>query len=233
MDEDSSIDGDLEEFLRKNGISGLDIPNVDHQNLSFGSAGGEEDDLDAEDDRTSFANLSRGLSESIKHLIPSVHKVTEMLEEQGFDALKLQASDVDASKKLSVFVVDEWANAVLLCIEEMQTRLDAHHHAVKTVSATSKRVEVSHDALETRVRILQDKLLEAERKVKASDARANKLEEQQLLSAKSKKSEEGDTKRSMRGLEAKVEVRSLLHPPSLVFLRASIIFSSPLTRLRL
>jgi len=219
MDEDSSIDGDLEEFLRKNGISGLEIPFVD-QNQSFDSAGAAQED--DEDERTSFANLSRGLSESIKHLIPSVHKVTEMLEEQGFDALKLQASDVDSSKKMSVFVVDEWANAVLLCIEEMQTRLDTHHHAVKTVSATSKRVEVSHDALETRVCILQEKLLEAERKVKASDARANKLEEQHLLSAKSKKSEEGDTKRSMRGLEAKVEVRlstvfsplfsSLTHP---------------------
>jgi hypothetical protein len=132
----------------------------------------------------------------------------------------MTAGDIDTSKRVSVYVVDEWATSVLRCVEEMTVRLESHHTAVQNVALTSRRVEVSHEALETRVQVLQEKLLDAERKQKSSEAKVLRLEEQLTRSSKSKKSEDGDAKRALRGLQEKVEVRRTCNP-----LRNSVMLS--------
>ena len=218
MDDDSSIDGDLEEFLRKNGIDSLAVP--PGGSLPEGVYGDPE--VDAADlssyetvEKYSRRSEISGASEAIKLSLPTVLKVSQLLVDNGYDVQTMTAGDVDESKKVSVYVIDEWARSILGCLEEMTVRLETHHAAVTDAALTSRKVEVSHEALETRVRVLQDKLLEAERKVKASDAKVLRMEEEQARSNKSKKMDSGEVKKAMRGLEEKVEVGSSYPPPRL------------------
>lgn len=210
-EEDSSIDGDLEDFLRQNGIDSWNIPSIANSNDKFGMQEGvvygDSDEVDPSE-LSSYHNIAKhaGSSEGAPIIMPSAHKVMQMLDENGFESYRLNAGDISSDHKISVFVVDNWASTIVQCLEEMTVRLDAQNQAVKDVSLTTRQAEVSHEALETRVRVLQDKLLEAERKVKASEAKANRIEEENIKSTKVKKSDDGDSKRLIRGLEEKVEV---------------------------
>lgn len=193
--DDSSLDGGLQDFLRQHGIGEFDVSTAG-TSLQIG------DDFELHTTETSRVGVAVGL----QHLVPSVHKVTQMLHSQGFDPLHWSETDVDASQKVSVFVVDGWASSILSCLEELTVRLDTQQSAVKDASLSSRKTEVSTAALETRVQILQDKLLEADRKLKLSEATLAKKEEGISLKARNKKTGEDDSRRVVRGLEEKVEV---------------------------
>ena len=216
MDDDSSsIDGDLEEFLRQNGIASIAIPATATKREGVPRVHGDAD-VEDESDQSTWENIEKYSRlesfDSIKLSLPSVFKVTQLLSDNGYEFMGMTAGDIDTSKRVSVYVVDEWATSVLRCVEEMTVRLDSHHTAVQNVALTSRRVEVSHEALETRVQVLQEKLLDAERKQKSSESKVLRLEEELTRSSKSKKSEGGDAKRALRGLQEKVEVRRTCNP---------------------
>ena len=158
---------------------------------------------------SSSSSINNNNAGPLQHLIPSIQKVSEMLNNQGFDPLQWSESDVDPSKKVSVYFADSWAASILQCLEELTVRLDSQQSAVKDASLSSRKAEVSHDALQTRVKVLQDKLLEAERKLKAAEAKLTRVEEDVDRSSKSKRSDDGDSRRVVRGLEEKVQVCAL------------------------
>jgi len=220
MDDDSSIDGDLEEFLRQNGIDSLKIPTALSSSFSKGdntgmmkSFGETEVFGDESSDISPYDNMERynrelvEATDAINLSLPAVYKVSQVLSENGYDVVAMTPGDIDSSKRVSVYVMDQWAASILSYMEEMSVRLETHHTAVKNASLVNRKVEVSHEALETRVRVLQDKLLEAERKVKASDAKALRMEEDITRSSKSKKSDDGEARKAIKGLEEKIEVR--------------------------
>jgi len=228
MDDDSSIDGDLEEFLRQNGIDSLKIPPTlsssfskggDNTGMMMKSFGGTEVFGDESSDISPYDNMEQynheliEATDAINLSLPAVYKVSQLLSDNGFDVVAMTPGDIDSSKKVSVYVMDQWAASILSCMEEMSVRLETHHTAVKNASLVNRKVEVSHEALETRVRVLQDKLLEAERKVKASDAKVLRMEEDMTRSSKSKKSDDGEARKAMKGLEEKIEVRPFFFRP--------------------
>ena len=205
-DDESSIDGSLEEFLAREGIK------------SFGAGGGKVEaksgdslndsvDLGAiefEDDASLSFTDDLDIN-MVDLLIPSASKINGILRANGHDPISLTKHDIDASKKVSVYVVDAWAQSTLTCLLEMSDRIDKHSATVKDASISQRKNEVSREALEARVGELQAKLLDAERKAKSSDLQMQKVIFETDGSISKSKSTHSDSKRAIKSLEDKVQ----------------------------
>jgi hypothetical protein len=212
MDDDSSIDGSLEDFLQREGIKGFEAPGASAlpytrgEDVSFSSRSSVLSDADV---NTSFqSNYSAGggfdALDLVELLLPATARVSKVLQDIGHSPVHITKHDIDSSKKMSVYVIDAWAQSVLSCLTEMKERVEKHSSAVKSASLSQRKNEVSNDVLESRVKDLQEKLLDAERKLKASDMKVAQLSEQTSGSASKAKSSSTESKRIIRNLEEKV-----------------------------
>ena len=205
-DDESSIDGSLEDFLAREGIKGFmgsGKKTVDDLSFDSRSSGHGEEDMNASFTSTYSADPLDTLN-LIDLLLPSAVKIGEVLKATGHTPISITKHDIDASKKMSVYVVDAWAQSILSCLAEMKDRIDAQSSAVKSTSISTRKSEVTQDALEMRVRELQEKLLEAERKVKSSDLKIMQMESESSGSASKVKSSSVEAKRTLRNLEDKL-----------------------------
>jgi len=137
-------------------------------------------------------------------LLPSVEKIGHLLRGSGHKPVAITKHDIDGAKRMSVYVIDAWAQSVLASLMEMKERIDTHSRTLHSTSAQQRKNAVSTEALENRVRELQEQLHDSERKVKSSDLKLQRLEEEQAGGAKQSKSSSTETKRMLRNLEDKL-----------------------------
>jgi hypothetical protein len=206
-DDESSIDGSLEEFLAREGIKGYDTSQpVHNEDMSFSSRGSHDytEDISAASFQSTYSDAGIENYDLLDLLIPSAAKVNKIMQDSGFTPIHLTKHDIDSTKKMSVYVVDAWAQSLLGAITEMKDRIESHKLTINSTNFSQRKNEVSNDALEQRVRDLQEKLLDCERKLKTSELNAAKISEKSY--GKTSLANKGNTesKRMIKNLEEKV-----------------------------
>ena len=158
---ESSIDGELTEFLKTQGL--LQVEHV----------------VDSADESFSVA-FDRFSAEqgSFEALLPNYLRLHSLLNENGVFPMQFTASDMNSSTEdlsIPVPLLDSWAASLLPAISEMVERLNSHNFLLRDVSISAWKGEVSKEALEARVRELQAKLLESEKKGRQASSKAHDL----------------------------------------------------------
>ena len=216
----SSLDGQLQDFLITNGIfktggGGKSVAKYvdDDENGGFDDVYDEEENEDEDEGDYEEVNVqlqttsSSLVVDTVELLLPSCVKVSRILSERGYEALQLTKGDINMStRSISVFVVDSWAESILVGMSELTERLSSQQAAVKDSAMSVRKREVTHEALEGRVRELQEKLFESERKGKLSEARVKRLEGDLDLNSKRTKTDDSEAKRGVKNLELKNQV---------------------------
>ena len=158
---ESSIDGELTEFLKTQGL--LQPEHV----------------VDSADESFSLAfdrfTVEQG---SFEAFLPNYLRLNSLLHENGVFPMQFTACDVNSSTEdisIPITLLDSWAASLLPAISEMIERLNSHNFLMRDVSISAWKGEVSKEALEARVRELQTKLLESEKKGRQASSKAHDL----------------------------------------------------------
>ncbi len=72
---------------------------------------------------------------------------------------------------ISVFVVESWAETILSSVLELSERLNNQKNAAKDASVMKRMGEVSKDTLQSKIKELQVKLLETEKREKILESK--------------------------------------------------------------
>jgi hypothetical protein len=109
-------------------------------------------------------------------LIPACMKVNRLLFEHGYTPITLNGADIDAKERvMSVYVVDAWAESLVVALEEMFERQQVQSRAAQETSFSARSGDISREALEAHVRDLQKKLAQSEQ------LRASRMNEKETL----------------------------------------------------
>ena len=137
-DDESSIDGSLEEFLAREGIKGYDTSQpVHNEDMSFSSRGSHDytEDISAASFQSTYSDAGIENYDLLDLLIPSAAKVNKIMQDSGFTPIHLTKHDIDSTKKMSVYVVDAWAQSLLGAITEMKDRIESHKLTINSTNA--------------------------------------------------------------------------------------------------
>ena len=144
---ESSIDGDLNDFLRNQGIFKDLSQNIDDTNF-----------LDGSFDQ----NISK--IDSFENLLSSCSKINTILNENGYYPVQFSSSDIDISNQsISVFLVDSWATSLLPGILEICERQSKFNNAVKGANISALKDEISIESLQKKISDLQQKSIDNEK----------------------------------------------------------------------
>lgn len=184
---ESSIDGELTEFLKTQGL--LQPEHV----------------VDSADESFSLAfdrfTVEQG---SFEVLLPNYLRLNSLLHENGVYPMQFTACDVNSSTEdisISITLLDSWAASLLPAISEMIERLNSHNFLMRDVSISAWKGEVSKEALESRVRELQTKLLESEKKGREASSKAHHLAIDLETTRTTQKMSEEISKKQLKNME--------------------------------
>jgi len=202
FEEDSSIDGELAGFLSK-----YDLPN----NIPKPAEGEQQPGAEAESEPNLnevsdiFVDQASEYHEAAENvLMPACLKLNKVLTNHGYRVNPIQGEHIDVeTRAVSIFVVDSWADSLHIAMTEMLERQRQSHDALLDTSAASHKEQLSAEVLMSRISDMQDKLYEAERKVKSLENDNKTAEEQVLDIAKKYKSLQSDSKLQFKHLEQK------------------------------
>jgi hypothetical protein len=156
----SSIDGDLQDFLKNKGL-------LDH-NISK--------HLDNSSDGDDNQNLSYSKLSSISHssfdeadlFISNCRKINKLLQTHGHVPVELMNSDINFdSQTISVYIIDSWAGSILSGISELLEHCERNNDITKDASFSAWKDGLATDALHSAISDLQYKLLDMEKKDKS------------------------------------------------------------------
>lgn len=192
MEEDkddlSSIDGDINEFLRGHGVK-LDESSV------------VEDDQNGGQDTAVVAPTS--LRNSRFPVISSCLSLHKTLANEGIDSIQLRESDInDEFMSISVYVLDAWVGSVSNGVTELVDKLKYYRAAANESAENAARHEnVDIKALRRHSETLEIKLVEEEKKTSKLSSLVYELESKLKLQSNAKKAEDINTKKSIKSLE--------------------------------
>ncbi len=72
---------------------------------------------------------------------------------------------------ISIFVIESWASRILNSIEELGDRLNNQKNAVKDAVMSKRLGEVNKDKLSEKIRELQNKLADSEKREKSMESK--------------------------------------------------------------
>jgi hypothetical protein len=123
-------------------------------------------------------------------LTPTCNKISSYLNDFGYTTVQLIPTDVNAESKLvfynistvisftdlfhssiSIFVLESWASRILTSIEELGDRLNNQKNAVKDAAVSKRLGEMTKDTLSTKIRELQNKLADTEKREKSLESK--------------------------------------------------------------
>ncbi len=100
-----------------------------------------------------------------------------------------------------MFVLESWAETVLSSLMELSERLNSQKNAAKDAAMQKRMGEVSKDTLHSKVKELQGKLQDTERREKALEAKIMVLEQTQQSRSASSTSDDSTNKKLVKNLE--------------------------------
>ena len=211
---DSSIDGDLEDLLRRHGVSTNPILPVSSNFKSRGRADQNRDLSDDEYGEEEFDEdeaLTSGLMDgsfnleglnSIDMLLPACLKLNQIMSAQGYSPLQLTTSDVNLDlKSISVFVVDSWAESLFTGVTEMIDRVGVGQSAAKDASISAWKNDMTNEVLETRISDLQLRLLESEKRERELLEKCRAAEDRATKDIRNIRAGESDQRKKIKNLE--------------------------------
>ena len=185
----SSIDGDLNDFLHTQGI--LSRPtnsNEEEMKPMTGEELGTDDieskvDIEIHEESLFLDNsISNDEGTSISGidtadvLLSSCKKVDALLSRHGHFPVQLTSSDINNSNQtISVFLVDSWASTILQALLEITERQSVQSNVMKDANISAWKEEISKDGMQSRIRDLQQKLADLERKENSSQLKVHDL----------------------------------------------------------
>ena len=160
----------------------------------------------AEEKKTTTVEHSKDEEKKSPISTPMCNRLSQYLNENGYSAMALLPSDVDAaSMNISVYVIESFASTVLTAVEEMGERLLATQKAATNASMASRLHDVSREALEARITDLRAKLLYAEEKEKSQGMKMQLMTEELNEKNKSVKAEDKDMKRVTKNFDLRIQ----------------------------
>lgn len=199
MAEDDSVDGSLEDFLEKEGIK-FDRDAIHRHSSPVRAFKGGSANFDSTDPKSyDISDMHADL------LLPNCGKVSDLLQAQGFRVKNLTQHDIDLEQKVAVGAVDSWAESVIPCLLELNERLNNRSNDLVDVTLESKQRQVSHEALESSVRDLQERLLASERRTVELESKLHKQNIDLKRASTETKDLSQDAKKALKGMEDKVK----------------------------
>lgn len=131
--------------------------------------------------------------------------LNKLLLRQGFSPFVFRREDVDASTlTIGADLVDAWAKSLIPAFEELVARSRQHNEAITDMSLQMSGRETekaSTEALQSRLRRLQEDVDKAERAKEAEQNRCRELQEELTMAKRSSKTKLDEARRRLTTLE--------------------------------
>lgn len=131
--------------------------------------------------------------------------LNKLLLRQGYSPFVFKRSDVDAdSMTVAVDLVDAWARSLIPAFEELVARAKQHTDVITDMSLQMTGLETeraSMEALQSRLRRLQEDVDKAERAKEAEQNRCRELQEELTMAKRTNKTKLDEAKRRITTLE--------------------------------